>query len=117
MALESAGHTVLAGTTGAQMLQGLGDSAPDIVISDYRLAEGSTGLEVIEAARTRFGASLPAFVITGDTDPGVIAGLEAKSIPVYFKPLPIEMLLGYIHQATAGPSVGCRSIRTGSPVS
>lgn len=102
LALENLGHTVLAGTTGAQMLQCLGNLAPDIVISDYRLAGGSTGLDVIEAARTRFSATLPAFVITGDTDPEIIASLAAKDIPVHFKPLPIEVLQGHIQRATEG---------------
>lgn len=100
LALECDGHTVLAGTTGAHMLQRLGDLAPDIVISDYRLAGGATGLDVIEAARARFSATLPAFVITGDTDPAILASLATRDIAVHFKPLPIDVLQELIQQAT-----------------
>ena len=99
MALEHAGHTVLAGTSGARMLEQLGEQAPDIVISDYRLAEGATGHAVVAAARARFGVTLPALILTGDTDPKLIGSLASQGIAVHFKPLPMDALQGYIQQA------------------
>lgn len=42
------------------------DAAPDLLIVDYRLESGHTGLEVIAALRRRFaGTPLPAIVVTG----------------------------------------------------
>jgi len=46
-----------------------GQHAPDVVISDYRLRDQRTGLEVIAALRGVLGQSLPALLITGDTAP------------------------------------------------
>jgi CheY-like chemotaxis protein len=40
---------------------------PDIVISDYRLGERERGSDAIERIRAKFGKSVPAIVLTGDT--------------------------------------------------
>ncbi len=42
-------------------------SAPDLLIVDYRLAEGSTGLDAIAVVRARFGSGVPAIVVTGSS--------------------------------------------------
>ncbi|HET9644019.1 MAG TPA: hybrid sensor histidine kinase/response regulator [Burkholderiaceae bacterium] len=38
---------------------------PALVIADYRLDSGQTGIEAIDELRRQFGASLPAIVVTG----------------------------------------------------
>ncbi len=40
---------------------------PDLLIVDYRLERGHTGVEVILAMRERFGAGVPAIMVTGST--------------------------------------------------
>ncbi len=40
---------------------------PDLLIVDYRLEQGHTGIEVIQAMRARFGAAMPAIMVTGST--------------------------------------------------
>jgi signal transduction histidine kinase/CheY-like chemotaxis protein len=40
---------------------------PDLVIADYRLENGRTGVDAIAALRGRWGAELPAIVVTGST--------------------------------------------------
>jgi signal transduction histidine kinase/CheY-like chemotaxis protein len=40
---------------------------PDLLIVDYRLENGRNGVEAIHALRQRFGATLPAIVVTGST--------------------------------------------------
>jgi CheY-like chemotaxis protein len=42
---------------------------PDIIISDYRLRDGRTGIDVIERIRRTFCTPIPAFLISGDTAP------------------------------------------------
>ncbi len=39
--------------------------APDLIIADYRLESGQTGIDAIRKLRTRFGAQLPAIMVTG----------------------------------------------------
>ncbi|MDP9045882.1 MAG: hybrid sensor histidine kinase/response regulator [Pseudomonadota bacterium] len=43
---------------------------PDLLIVDYRLEEGRTGLDAIRALRGRFGDAIPAILVTGSTMTG-----------------------------------------------
>jgi two-component system, sensor histidine kinase len=43
---------------------------PDLLIVDYRLENGQTGVQAIDALRSRFGTPLPAIVVTGSTMTG-----------------------------------------------
>ncbi|HEY9028469.1 MAG TPA: hybrid sensor histidine kinase/response regulator, partial [Burkholderiaceae bacterium] len=43
---------------------------PDLLIVDYRLESGVTGVDAIKALRARFGAKLPAIIATGSTMSG-----------------------------------------------
>jgi CheY-like chemotaxis protein/anti-sigma regulatory factor (Ser/Thr protein kinase) len=51
----------------------IGNAHPEIrlLVTDYHLAAGETGLQVVEALRERFGARLPAVMITGDTSSAI----------------------------------------------
>jgi len=60
---------------------------PQAIISDHRLAHGTTGVEVIRSVRERFGAELPAALITGDTGPDALGLAEREGYPVLHKPL------------------------------
>ncbi|TMH32328.1 MAG: hybrid sensor histidine kinase/response regulator [Betaproteobacteria bacterium] len=43
---------------------------PDLLIVDYRLENGMSGVDAIVAVRDRFGSSVPAIVVTGSTMTG-----------------------------------------------
>jgi PAS domain S-box-containing protein len=101
LALETLGHLVLPARTGKELLLGLEQQAPDIIISDYRLPRGETGFQVIEAARAAFGPDLPAILITGDTDPALIRSMADRGIAVHYKPLQIDELQVSIFEAVA----------------
>jgi hypothetical protein len=90
--LEAMGHTVVAAVSGDELLGMLGRTAPDVVVSDYRLPGDKTGFDVIAAARQAFGADLPALIITGDTDPAVMRSMADRGIAVQHKPLQLEEL-------------------------
>lgn len=99
LSLETLGHVVFPAGSGAELLANLGDQAPDIVISDYRLENAETGFDVIAAARDVFGTGLPAIIITGDTDPELIRLMACASVVVHYKPLQIDELALCIRQA------------------
>ena len=98
-ALQLFGHKVVAGSSGSELLAELGDQQPDLIIADYRLADDETGYDVIASARRLWGDDLPAFVITGDTDPALVRSMADRGVAVYYKPLAPELLPIYIHQA------------------
>ncbi|WP_431856320.1 ATP-binding protein [Azospirillum sp.] len=61
---------------------------PDVVIADFRLREGHTGVEAIAALRRVFGAELPAILLTGDTAPALRAEATGRGLVTLHKPVP-----------------------------
>jgi CheY-like chemotaxis protein len=60
---------------------------PDLLIVDFRLESGHTGLEVIEAMRRRFGESLPAVIVTGSLMSNQEAEAHAHAFHLLLKPV------------------------------
>lgn len=73
--------------------------APDAVISDYRLRAGENGLEAVARLRARFGAHLPALLITGDTAPETLRHIANSGVPYLTKPLRPAKLRALLSQA------------------
>ncbi|MBD9526549.1 MULTISPECIES: hybrid sensor histidine kinase/response regulator [Paracoccus] len=71
----------------AEALAEMGDDPPDVVIADYNLDNGDTGLQAIAALRRAVGQPVPAIIITARRDPEIgRAGLEMGAL-VLEKPL------------------------------
>ena len=60
---------------------------PDIIVSDYRLAENRTGVEAIHAINASQGRSIPALLITGETAPEQINVIKESGYKVLHKPV------------------------------
>ena len=90
--LRAVGHEVVEARAGGALLAALAGQAPDLLISDYRLAGGDTGLDVVHAVRAACDAHLPAIVVTGDTDPGLMRGIDDPRIAVHHKPVELDAL-------------------------
>lgn len=69
----------------AQKLQEIGKS-PDVIVIDYHLDEG-TGIEAVVRLRWKYGAQVPALLVTADRSRAVRAEAEAKNIDMFNKPL------------------------------
>ncbi|OYT90970.1 MAG: hybrid sensor histidine kinase/response regulator [Burkholderiales bacterium PBB3] len=65
---------------------------PDIVISDYRLREQSTGSDAIAAVRRLLGNEVSALLITGDTAPERLREALASGMPLLHKPVTPDRL-------------------------
>ena len=61
--------------------------APDLIIADYHLGVGADGIACVEAVRRRFGADLPAILITADRSDELKARAAASGLPVLSKPI------------------------------
>ena len=65
---------------------------PSVIISDYHLAGGKSGIEAIEALREAFGAPILGFLISGDTSPERLRDARAKGYYLLHKPVqPMRM--------------------------
>jgi signal transduction histidine kinase/FixJ family two-component response regulator len=63
------------------------DRRPDLIISDYQLANGRTGFEAIERLRSSLGSPVPAFLISGDTAPERLREARASGYHLLHKPI------------------------------
>ena len=119
--LAAWGCQVVTAASAEQALQNLGDAAPDLVIADLHLDHGALGTEAIELLRRRFGAALPAFVLSGDVsqqarDQAATAGLTLIDKPA--SPMRLRTLASRLlsrADRTAGPAAPARAEATSSP--
>lgn len=88
------------GDTGEALRALAGGFKPDVLLVDFRLREGASGLDAIEALRAAHCAA-PALLITGDTEPGRIALAQAAGIDILHKPVDGQRLLTCVHALVA----------------
>lgn len=81
-------------------LQALG-RAPDLILCDYRLRDGHTGIEAVQLLRDAFGAQIPGALLTGDTAPETIQEIQAVGLPVLHKPLKPAKLRAFLSHLLA----------------
>ncbi|WP_114010237.1 ATP-binding response regulator [Cohaesibacter intestini] len=64
----------------------------DLIVSDYAFEDDFTGIEVVEAARSRFGADLRALIISGDSSEYVQQRVKDKGLLLIQKPVqPVQL--------------------------
>jgi CheY-like chemotaxis protein len=78
------------------------EQRPDLIISDYHLANGKTGIEAIERIDAAFGASIPAILISGDTAPERLRDARDKGYTLLHKPVDPMRLRAVMHQLFKG---------------
>jgi signal transduction histidine kinase len=92
--LKSWGCSVVTANSGAAALACLAEleETPDLIISDYRLADGNNGIEAIERLRKALCVPVPAFLISGDIAPERLREARASGYYLLHKPvLPITL--------------------------
>ena len=63
------------------------EQRPDLIIADYRLGGGKTGIEAIERLRDGLSPIVPVFLISGDTAPERLRDAAEKRYPLLHKPV------------------------------
>jgi signal transduction histidine kinase len=74
------------------------DQRPDLIISDYHLASGRTGIEAAERIGAVFDASIPTILISGDTAPERLRDARDKGYILLHKPVDPMRLRAVMHQ-------------------
>lgn len=82
------GAIAVTGATAADIGKALHTESllPEMVLADYHLDEG-TGIEAVKELRWKFGAELPAVLVTADRSPEMQARAEASGIAILNKPV------------------------------
>jgi signal transduction histidine kinase/CheY-like chemotaxis protein len=92
--IEQTGWRVLCADGATSALRQLAScpNKPTLVIADYRLEGGATGIEALRSIEAQFGAPTLSVVLTGDTAPERIADVQASGYRILHKPLRTQEL-------------------------
>jgi CheY-like chemotaxis protein len=98
--LATWGYSVLTAGSDEAALARLAErqQRPDLVISDYHLANGKTGCRAIEQINAAFGSSIPAILISGDTAPEPLRDAQDRGYTLLHKPVEPMRLRAVIHE-------------------
>jgi signal transduction histidine kinase len=87
----------------AASLPGIDAWRPDAAIVDYRLPGGRDGLAEVQALRRRHGPALPCLIVTGETSPPLLQGLQESGLPWSAKPLSAQALRVWLQAQARTP--------------
>jgi protein-histidine pros-kinase len=102
MLLESEGYRVATAksATEANAIIDHLDTVPSLLISDFHLLDGSTGVEAVQGIREFYGVNIPAFIVSGDTSKVVKEARPVDNCTLMSKPVNTGRLLAAAHVAT-----------------
>ena len=75
---------------------------PQVIVADYRLQGGHTGIEAVNELRTRFARPIPSIVVTGDTAAITLPDVVASGAQVLQKPVRPAELRRALNAVTRG---------------
>ena len=75
------------------------DHEPALIISDFHLLDGSTGVDAVNGIRKEFGLNIPAFVVSGDTSKVVEDARSLTNCVLMSKPINTDLLLKLANDA------------------
>jgi two-component system, sensor histidine kinase len=103
MLLRAEGYAVSAAASLDEALAQARQAMPDLLVTDYHLAGGTTGVQVIAALGELAGTRLPAVVITGDTSSAARDLQLHGGLRVVSKPVDAEALMRVLGELLRGP--------------
>ena len=60
---------------------------PDVIVSDYRLRDGENGIDTVRQIRAAARQSIPACLMSGDTDPSLMQAAREAGLTLLHKPV------------------------------
>jgi signal transduction histidine kinase/CheY-like chemotaxis protein len=105
--LSSWGCVVNAAATVSQALDFVNAYAPpDVVLSDFRLGEARNGLDVIAMVRAHARREIPACLMSGDTDAGLIQAAKDAGLTLLHKPVRPAKLRSFLRRSVIANEPG-----------
>ena len=92
------GYRVIVARDPAEAMAALSRPPPGLIISDYRLPGRQTGLEVVAEVRRASGQSIPAVIMTGDTQSDITQEAARAGCAIVHKPCTVAMLITAINR-------------------
>lgn len=85
---------------------------PDLIISDYQLADGATGIDVIGALRRSCGARVPAFLVSGDISAELLQRAGSSGLHLLHKPVSPMKLRALVSRLLHHPEAAVPAVST-----
>lgn len=60
---------------------------PDVIVSDYRLRDNENGIDTVSQLRSAAGHTVPACLMSGDTDPALLQAAKDAGLTLLYKPV------------------------------
>ena len=83
---------------------------PDVIVSDFRLGDGSNGLSAIASLRDLAGHDIPACLMSGDTDGALMQAAKAAGLTLLHKPVRPAKLRSLLRHLTSAAAGGQRTV-------
>ena len=101
--LRADGHRMAAAADGEEaiLLVARKDAQPDMVIVDYDLPKGLTGLQVVARLREMLGHDLPALILTGDISTETLSEIARQGYIQRSKPIRAKELTRLVRSMLA----------------
>ncbi|WP_425606060.1 response regulator [Paraburkholderia sejongensis] len=94
------GHGVIGAGSAREAIEIL-SARPNLVICDFRLRDGETGLQAIDQLRAQYDEFFPAMLITGDTVANCSPEARARGLVLLYKAVPSGKLRAAISNLIA----------------
>ena len=107
------GYRTAAAGDGKQALALARATRPDLVVADYRLPNGLTGLQVIASVREAVSREIPAVILTGDVSTDTMREIARRGCVQRNKPVKAEELthlIQFLLTQSRHPKVQARSL-------
>jgi PAS domain S-box-containing protein len=99
--LELEGYEVRIASSEREAIEQALASSPDLIVSDYHLRCGETGVDVVKSIRDRTRNVIPAVFVTGDTAKAAIANSKIDNATLLNKPVRADDLIAVVRESIA----------------
>lgn len=115
---EIEGYRIAVAADGKSALElvARGEMRPKIVIADYNLPHGLTGLDVAARLRETFDRTLPVLIVTGDISTETLRAIAAAGCVQLNKPIKADELTSLVRAQLAAPEQNSKRALKPQPV-
>ncbi|HUL83088.1 MAG TPA: ATP-binding protein, partial [Gammaproteobacteria bacterium] len=99
--LELEGYEVSIASSENEALERALSCSPDLIVSDYQLRGGETGVRVVKAVRDRMRDVVPVIFVTGDTAKAAIVDSKIANAILLNKPVRADDLVAAVREGIA----------------
>ena len=99
--LELEGYEVFVASSEREALLRVSASSPDLIVSDFHLRGGETGVGVVTSVRKRIGNAVPVIFVTGDTAKAALADSKIDNAVLLNKPVRADDLIAAVREGIA----------------